>query len=166
MQAPAPFLIPLDLFAERPTVGALMALCEENYRLLHRLAPELPGLGGGLLSRASGHADLLLEVHEQARYTTTLRLTHHFPASSHGEQIEPDAWLRAYHDAGQVEVLTLRQTVLPLFTHYQAPALFAKWRANLFLSRWLGYCVHAGHRFPPGAPRAQPTAAAALSLVR
>lgn len=60
---------------------------------------------------------------------------------------EPNALLRAYHDAAQVEVLDLRQTVLPLYRHYGAPALEAKWRANLFLSKWLAYCLREGHVF-------------------
>jgi hypothetical protein len=57
--------------------------------------------------------------------------------------------LRAYHDAGQVEVLDLRQTALPVFNHYRSPALQAKWKANLFLAKWLSYCLIRGHRFPP-----------------
>lgn len=69
-----------------------------------------------------------------------------------GTLAEPNALLRAYHDAGQVEVLDLRQTVLPLYRHYGAPALEAKWRANLFLSKWLAYCVRAGHGFSAGSP--------------
>jgi uncharacterized protein YqiB (DUF1249 family) len=55
--------------------------------------------------------------------------------------------LRAYHDAAQVEVLSLRQTVLPVLRHYDTPALGAKWRANLFVSKWLGYCLSQGYRF-------------------
>jgi uncharacterized protein YqiB (DUF1249 family) len=149
MQATTPFGNRLDLIAAAPNVGGLMALCEENYAALLRLAPVLPQLGGSLISRRCGHADLLIRIVEQAPYTTTLRLTHRFGESetAGGCPPEPDALLRAYHDAGQVEVLDLRQTVLPVLSHYQAPALAAKWRANLFLSKWLGYCIQQGHRF-------------------
>lgn len=163
MQAPSPLHLNLDLFADRPTVGGLMTLCEDNYALLHRLAPTLPTLNGRQRSRVPGQADLRLEVLEQSRYTTLLHLTHAFTGlidpqdlDAEGLTPEPDALLRAYHDAGQVEVLNLRQTVLPLFSHYGAPALAAKWRANLFLSKWLGYCVREGHRFPPLALRPTP----------
>lgn len=181
MQAPSALRDRLDLFAERPTVGALMTLCEENYGALLRLAPTLPALGGQRRSQAPGAIDLLLEVFEQSRYTTTLHLTHPFsepgaarsapraglrlasalaaagPPGARPPGAEPDALLRAYHDAGQVEVLDLRQTVLPLFTHYCAPALEAKWRANLFLAKWLGYCLRVGHRFPAHPLAPQPT---------
>jgi uncharacterized protein YqiB (DUF1249 family) len=155
MQAPTPILAQLDLTGDRPTVGLLMGLCEENYRALLQLAPRLAGLSGVQSSQRSGDACLELQVIEQARYTTTFRLTHVFPsASGHAEWLpEPDAVLKAYHDAGQVEVLDLRQTALPIFSHYQSPALQAKWKANLFLSKWLGWCLHNGHRIGPEQDR-------------
>jgi uncharacterized protein YqiB (DUF1249 family) len=151
MQAPPPFLKQFDLLVARPTVGDLMSLCEENYRSLVRLAPRLSDLRGTYLSCDEGGADLLLEVREQAPYTTIFRLTHLFSGVQQADtwHAEPDATLKAYHDARQVEVLDLRQTVLPLFSHYRSPALRAKWKANLFVSKWLTYCVYRGHRFPP-----------------
>lgn len=140
------------LLAPLPDVGGLMALCEENYAALMRLAPTLPQLSelsGQLRSRPKGLAELSLSIVEQSPYTTTLRLTHVLRGEAAAQHpSEPDALLRAYHDAEQVEVLNLRQTVLPILSHYQSPALAAKWRANLFVSKWLGYCLHQGYRFP------------------
>lgn len=163
MQAPSLVLSRLDLLAAAPNVGGLMALCEENYGALLRLAPALPGLHGRLRSQPEGRAELLLTMVEQSPYTSTLRLTHLLPAAGASGQhpagqqpsrpphSEPDALLRAYHDAEQVEVLSLRQTVLPILSHYERPALAAKWRANLFVSKWLGYCLREGHGFPSSA---------------
>jgi uncharacterized protein YqiB (DUF1249 family) len=144
-----PWLTPL-FPSGRPSVGALMGLCEENYRTLLRLVPGLRDLRGEHRSGNDGMA-LHLEVVEQAPYTTLLRLTYLFPHDD-GEvhripQADPDALLRVYHDARQVEVLDLRQTALPLHNQYRYPALEAKWRANLFLSKWLTYCVGGGHHF-------------------
>jgi uncharacterized protein YqiB (DUF1249 family) len=138
-----------DLLGSSPNVGGLMALCEENYAALMRLVPSLPALSGCLRSRPARRAELVMTVVEQARYTTALRLTHAFESRADGSQppSEPDAMLRAYHDAEQVEVLSLRQTVLPILSHYDTPALAAKWRANLFLSKWLGYCLGEGYGF-------------------
>ncbi|WP_296898225.1 DUF1249 domain-containing protein [Thiohalocapsa sp.] len=155
MQAPTPIIGKLDLTGDRPTVGALMALCEENYRALMQLAPRLTSLSGVHVSRRVGHTHLQLEIVEQARYTTTFRLTHVFPSGvGHSDWLpEPDATLKAYHDAEQVEVLDLRQTALPIFSHYQSPALRAKWKANLFLSKWLGWCLRDGHRIGPESGR-------------
>jgi len=158
MQAPAAISRRLDLFATTPTVGGLMVLCEENYGALMRLAPGLPSLRGRLASRCAGQPDLYTEIIDQAPYTTTLRLTHRFadldPSAGSSGGLEPNALLRAYHDAGQVEVLDLRQTILPLHSAYHPPALAAKWKVNLFLSKWLGWCVREGHRFPCGARQA------------
>jgi len=132
-----------------------MSLCEESYRLLLLMAPHLRGLRGECRSLVPGGIDLHLEVLEQTPYTTLLRLTHYFPYDD-GQphrlaQPDPDALLRAYHDAGQVEVVDLLQTALPIHAYYQHPALLAKWRANLFLSKWLAYCLRQGHGFPPVA---------------
>lgn len=152
MQASTLLFSRLALLTPPPDVGGLMALCEENYAALIRLAPSLARLSHPLRSKPEGLAELSLSIIEQSPYTTTLRLTHVLreeAAASYPS--EPDAVLRAYHDAEQVEVLSLKQTVLPILSHYQAPALAAKWRANLFVSKWLGYCLHQGYRFPNSA---------------
>lgn len=127
-----------------------MALCEENYGLLSRLAPGLPSARGLLVSRILGSVDLHLRIESQAPYTTSLHLTHVFTGEASGGSTlgsDPDVQLRAYHDARQVEVLDLRQTALPVHMNYQRPALDSKWRRNLFLAKWLVYCLDQGHRF-------------------
>jgi len=50
----------------RPTVGALMSLCEENYRALARMIPDLPLLQGESRSRLDEGLDLNLEILEQS----------------------------------------------------------------------------------------------------
>jgi uncharacterized protein YqiB (DUF1249 family) len=138
----------------RPTVGNLMALCEENYRALMRLIPDLRQIRGELRSTLDGDLDLHLEVLEQTHYTTLLRLTYYFPHSDglvhRLKRPDPDALLRAYYDAEQVEVLDLRQTALPVHNRYCHSALETKWKVNLFLSKWLAFCLLQGHGFAPG----------------
>lgn len=141
-----------------------MSLCEENYRALIRLIPDLQSIQGEERAVRLGDQDLHLEVLEQTAYTTLLRLTYYFP---HGDGLihrtrdpDPDALLRVYHDAGQAEVLDLRQTALPIHNHYRFPALEAKWKVNLFLSKWLTFCLGQGYRFyakqdAPVRPRAK-----------
>jgi len=93
---------------------------------------------------------------EQSPYTTLLRLTYYFPHNNgqvHGvPDSDPDILFRAYHDAGQVEVLDLRQTMLPTRAHHLCSTLEAK--CNLFLSKWLAFCLTRGHGFSsePGTP--------------
>ena len=135
----------------QPTVGGLMDLCEENYRQLLRLAPAMGSMMGHYDSRVAGHVDLHLEVLEQTPYTSLIHLTYYFDHRD-GTDPDPDATLRVYHDAGQAEVLDLEQRVLPIQGPPGLESLEQKWRANLFLSKWLSYCIAQGHRFRRSAP--------------
>ena len=131
---------------ERPTMGDLLTLCEENYWYLLSLVPQLHRLQGQHLSCRPDHQDLLLTIVEQTPYTTLLRLTYRFSEDDNGSS-DPDALLRVYHDARQVEVEDLRQQVLPTRRLYEAPGLMNKWRLNLFVSKWLMFCLQQGHLF-------------------
>jgi len=138
-----------------------MELCEENYGLLTRLAPDLAKLRGCHCSALHGHMDLYLEVMEQTPYTSLIHITYYFHHQL-GQQPDPDAVMRVYHDARQVEVVDLRQHVLPLQRIFQAPGLRNKWKANLFVSKWLSFCLLQGHRFPLRESR--PDAAGLVAL--
>ena len=91
--------------------------------------------------------DLYLEILEQTPYTTLIHLTYYFEHQE-GQRPDPDATLRAYHDARQIEILTLQQRIIPLNRGAQHPTLEQKWKINLFASKWLAYCVRQGHLFP------------------
>jgi uncharacterized protein YqiB (DUF1249 family) len=134
------------LLDSQPGVGRLLDLCEENYQLLLRLAPDLRQMQGTQASRLSCHMDLFLEVVEQTPYTTVIHLTYYF-SNAKGQQADPDALLRVYHDARQIEVMRLRQNVLPVVAGYQYPSLLNKWKINVFLSKWLSFCCHQNHHF-------------------
>jgi len=135
-----------SLLIGHPTLGGLMDLCEENYRMLGRLIPDMHCARGYLRSESGSGVDLHLDILEQTPYTTLLHLTYYF--SHEGQPLpDPDATLRAYHDAGQVEVLDLRQTALPLVRGPHYPTLNQKWKANMFISKWLAYSVTQGHCF-------------------
>ena len=134
------------LLAATPSVGDLLALCEENYLYLHSLVPQLRRLQGAHCSSRPDHQDLHLTILEQTPYTTLLRLTYQFRAA--GDALsDPDVLLRVYHDARQVEVEDLRQQNLPTHRLFEAPALLNKWRLNLFVSKWLAFCLGQGHLF-------------------
>jgi uncharacterized protein YqiB (DUF1249 family) len=132
----------------RPTVGDLLTLCEENYQYLMNLAPQLRRLQGTHHSRRPDHQDLHLTIVEQTRYTTLIRLTYEFRHGPDGQRVaDPDALLRVYHDARQVEVEDLRQQTLPTHRLYESPGLENKWRVNLFVAKWLAFCASQGHGF-------------------
>ncbi|WP_456377493.1 DUF1249 domain-containing protein [Thiolapillus sp.] len=129
-----------------PTVGKLLDLCEENYHLLLALAPQLQDMRGLHASCRPGHMDLFLEIQEQTPYTTVVHLTYYF-AHEEGQRADPDALLRVYHDARQIDVVNLRQKALPIAASYQHPSLLNKWRINVFLSKWLSFCSTQKHQF-------------------
>lgn len=133
-----------------PTIGWLMDLCEENFLLIERLSPKIRSLQGKYLSSLEGSIDLYLDVMEQTPYTSLIHLTYYFVhENGQAPEPDPDALVRVYYDSRQIEVLELRQKVLPLKRGMQWPTLDQKWKANLFLSKWLGYCVQQGHHFGP-----------------
>ena len=152
-----------QLLRGRPTVGGMLDLCEENYRLIGRLSPGLQEMRGRHLSCLDYGMDLHLEVLAQSRYTSVIHITYYF-AHADRSVPDPDATLRVYHDAGQAEVIDLRQSALPFGRAYTYPALEQKWRLNLFLSKWLSYCVQQGHCFLPQEPERRRRAPSTLLL--
>ena len=140
-----------------PSVGCLMDLCDENYRHLSRLAPGLSRMRGRWASRTLHGLDLHLEVLEQTPYTTMVHLTYYFPHHE-GPLPDPDATLRVYHDSRQVEVVGLRQQALPLNRRPGHPTLEQKWKINLFLAKWLIFCLQQGHHFTAETAESAPAA--------
>ena len=128
----------------KPSVGQLMDLCEENYVLLMRLAPNLKQMTGKHRSTRLSHIDLHLEILEQSPYTSLIHLTYFFDQST---EADPDTVIRVYHDSKQLEVIDLKQKYLPEIHSYEHPGLLMKWKANVFISKWLSYCLHQGHSF-------------------
>ena len=134
------------LLRDEPTVGNLMELCEESYSHLLRIIPDLRTMSGSYRSVRENDTDLHLEILEQSPYTTLVRLTYYFEQADGGRP-EPNAILRAYHDARQVDVVDLRQHALPSERSFQAPSLTNRWRVSLFANRWLAFCMIQGHLF-------------------
>jgi uncharacterized protein len=123
------------ILSGRPNVGALMSLCEENFARLSVWRRIWRALGRlHLALRRRGRA---LPRRRRASALHDLYSSHLFLPRSGNQLCDPDARLRVYHDARQVEVIDLRQTILPLRTDYRSPALAEKWQVNLFIGKWL-----------------------------
>ena len=137
-----------NLLDSKPNIGWLMDLCEENYRHIIRMAPGLSTLKGQFISQLDDAVDLYLDILEQTPYTTLIHLTYYF-AQAKGFRHDPDATIRIYHDSAQAELLELKQHAMPLKRESKFPTLAEKWRTNLFLSKWLSYCIQEGHSFDP-----------------
>lgn len=129
--------------------SGLMALYEDNWRLLQALAPTLASLRGEHDSRAGSDLTLRLRVLESTRYTRTLKLTYLFEGDD-GPVADPDFTLRVYGDARQVEALDCihlhRHEALRRFSR-EAGELDRRWQRNVVLNKWLNYLLERGHLF-------------------
>ncbi len=127
---------------------SLMDLYERNYMLIRLLVPELRSLHEGcFVSRAGDTPELELRDITHSKYTSTFKLTYHFPSSSNGlKPYEPDLFIRLYHDARSCEVMS---GLLPegRFAERRTRELNDTQRLNYFLHRWLSYCLRQGHSF-------------------
>ena len=138
--------------------GWLMALYGENHQRFARLFTPAALAAGGYRSRVGDGLDLQLDVIEQHRYTTELRLTYAMQDPLTG-QPDPSAYLRLYHDTSQLEATHCYigrrwQDVMGL---YPPPAelLGHRLRINTFLGKWLEYLVERGHGDATLAPLAR-----------
>jgi hypothetical protein len=141
----------LSRVARIPRLGRfawLMGLYAENHERIVRLF-EPADLAPGLYTSSIGDGlDLRLDVIEQHRYTTELRLTYALQDPLTGEP-DPSAFLRLYHDARQVEATHCYvgrrwQDVLGLYPPPSA-LLDHRLRMNTFLGKWLQYLAEQGH---------------------
>jgi uncharacterized protein YqiB (DUF1249 family) len=132
--------------ASRRNFPGLMALYEENYMRLRRLVPRFDAIDGTAVSRVSGCIDLHVTIIERSRYTTTLQLTYAF-RDGDDVRYEPDLRVRIQHDARTAEAMEVHMGRGRY--HFDARrTLQRSWERNRFLHKWLGYCLHRGHRFP------------------
>ena len=128
--------------------GWLMALYTENHGRFARLFAPATLAPGGYCSRTGDGLDLQLDVIEQHRYTTELRLTYAMQDPLTG-QPDPSAYLRLYHDTRQLEATHFHagrrwQDVIGM---YPPPATVVghRLRMNTFLGKWLEYLGERGH---------------------
>ncbi len=130
--------------------GNLMELYEKNYMQLRLLIPALKqGPATTAVSHVSGCLTLYMQMTEQNPYTSTLRLTYRFlnaDGTGGRASVEPDLYIRVYHDARSAEVLSGllhgQQHVLRT-----TRGLTDSWKLNRFLYKWLRYLLFRGHRF-------------------
>jgi hypothetical protein len=127
----------------------LHALCEANYARLLRLFPDYETCNRREF--AVGSALVCLEVIDRCRYTTIFQL--------HQQRAEP-RWLgqlrvevRAYHDAGMLEVGTFQshRSVAPRYQYPNASMYQEdeKSQQNRFLADWLEHCLLHGRGCQP-----------------
>ena len=130
----------------KPTIGNVLDLCAENYHLLRRLVPAISELSQDYSVMTEHESRLYLEILEQTPYTTVIHLTFCFDIDGE-KHLDPDAVFRLYHDARELDVISIKQDTLPYLPNYIAPSLEDKWKLNTFVSKWLRYLLAEDYCF-------------------
>jgi uncharacterized protein len=147
-------LVPVSWRARPRSFVALMSLYESNYIRLRALAGDPGALRGSRRSLVAGDCELVLDVAETARYTTTLQLTYLLPLDpqmTHDRY--PDLRVRVYSDARLAEAQAVESPaaaahpVLGALRRSAERELDQRWALNMMLNKWLEYCLERGHRF-------------------
>ncbi|GAB3384732.1 DUF1249 domain-containing protein [Lysobacter fragariae] len=128
--------------------GWLMALYTENHARLTRLFEPADLAPGHYESDIGDGVPLYLDVIEQHRYTTELRMTYAMRDPVTGEP-DPSAHLRLYHDADQLEATHCYvgrrwQDVIGMYPP-PAEVICHRLKMNTFLGKWLQYLAESGH---------------------
>ena len=152
--------------------GWLMGLYAENHRKLVRLLAPGDLAVGSYASSIGDGLDLRLDVIEQHRFTSELRLTYAMTDPATGAP-DPSAFVRLYHDAQQAEATHCHvgrrwQDAIGMFPPTDT-VIRHRLRMNTFLGKWLEYLAEQGHgvarlRRLEGAQLAIPVAARGIPV--
>lgn len=126
---------------------ALMDLYEMNYMLMRRLMPKMQQQRGVLVSTCQAGLPLHVEVLEQDRFTTVLRLFYRIRQDEGRISEVPDLHVRVYHDARVAEAVAgrLRGRDCVVGGRSGERCLDVRWRLNRFLNKWLRFLLHRKH---------------------
>ena len=126
----------------------LLNLYEENFVLLTKLLGSVRNYSGAHLSHVPSKPPLWLEIIEQQPYTSILRITHSFN-SPRGMVLDPNAYVRVYHDTQQAETThCFRGAELKKLYSLDAPLHEVnekRVQMTAFFNKWLHYLLESGH---------------------
>lgn len=128
--------------------GWLMGLYAENHRKLVRLFEPGDLAVGSYASSIDDGLDLRLDVLEQHRYTSELRMTYSVVDAVTGAP-DPSAFVRLYRDAHQAEATHCHvgrrwQDAIGMYPPSDT-LIRHRLRMNTFLGKWLDYLAEQGH---------------------
>jgi uncharacterized protein len=128
----------------------LMGLYGENFARIQQLLDCLMPAQSLFCSEASDGPALWVEVLEQHRFTTILRMTHEFvdPRTA-ALSLDPCAYVRVYHDAKMAEVThcSVGEHLKALFNARTPLTQITSHRQqmNVFFNKWLDFLLSQGH---------------------
>ena len=129
--------------------GWLMGLYAENHSKLDRLFAPHRLAAGRYLSKGDDGLVICIDVLEQHRYTTELRLAYLPGGAVDGETAGPSAFVRLYRDAHQAEATHCNagrnwHDAVGLFPP-PARLVNHRLRMNIFLGKWLDHLASRAH---------------------
>ena len=141
-------LAPVTRLPKLSRFAWLMGLYAENHRKLDRLFVPANLASGHYLSKGASGLPLRVEVIEQHKFTTELRLTYDVRDPVTGEP-DPSAHIRLYRDARQAEATHCHvgrrwQDVVGMYPPPRA-IIDHRLRMNIFLGKWLDLLAVRGH---------------------
>jgi len=112
--------------------------------------PSITSMSGQHCSPGRGGLPLYIEVLEQDKFTTVLRMFYRLPTEGGGVNEAPDIHVRIYHDARVAEAVAgrLRGRDCVAMGRTGERCLDVRWRLNRFLYKWLRYLLFRQHNFP------------------
>ncbi|WPE17036.1 DUF1249 domain-containing protein [Candidatus Thioglobus autotrophicus] len=141
MDLDAQYLHHLYNSRQAKTYSDVSKLFESNYQKILKIIPLIEQTAHTSIIRHSNCPDLHLIVEQRFTHTGIFTLTHVLKDTTH----KPDIKFKVYFDAKLVEVLSVcNETMLnskhPYLT--QCSDLNIQWELNLFIERWLDYCLN------------------------
>lgn len=132
-------------------LSAQMAACDANYIRVLKLLPDLRQGMREVAIPGSGPVErivFLIEVIEQFRYTSTVRISQCVPQAGNDWFQPPEMLVRMYHDANTAEVISYQnhkffKAVYPVPNRHMYH-VNEKEQLNLFLTEWLNLCLEKG----------------------
>lgn len=142
-------VIPTIPMPRMRSFAALMEVYEANFILLRRLMPQMTQMTGFCCAQAKTGLPLYVEVLEQDRFTTVLRMFYRLSHEDGSINEAPDIHVRIYHDARVAEAVAgrLRGRDCVAMGRQGERCLDVRWRLNRFLYKWLRYTLHRQYDF-------------------
>ncbi len=122
------------------TYSDVSALFESNYLKILTLIPLLKQTAHHSILPHNNAADLHLIINQRFTHTGIFTLTHILNGNIH----KPDINFKVYFDAQLLEVISVcNETTLNANHPFlaQCSDLNIQWELNLFMQRWLDYCL-------------------------
>ena len=128
---------------KKVSYASICELFDLNFKKICRLIPLLPAIKDDYIAVKGSLKNLYLFCHEKHPYTGTYTLTHQNNLKDSTVN-RPDIRFKLYFDAQLLEVISVcKETTINKYhpMRYRCSDFVFQWELNLFMLRWLEYCL-------------------------